>query len=274
VLEGDGLPGDRVDDLVPIEREGSADLDLVEDSERRILAYLNGQGYWKAQVSADRVERGDELLIVFLVNRGPRYVVDTVEISGNAAVPMTRLLPLIRIERGEPFVASLLDADEASIMALYRTEGFASASVIPAVVEAGDPVSAGVGRLSVTFAIAEGVRTAIGAIELAGNATVPEGDLRAAMKVRPGDGYYDRAIAADREAVLQVYLNRGYQHAVVSIEPRFSEDRRSADLRYRINEGPLVLIDHILVVGNRRTRKRRSAPSCSVSRSSTRAGAA
>jgi outer membrane protein assembly complex protein YaeT len=255
VFEGDSLPDDRVDDLVPIEREGSADLDLVEDSERRILAYLNGQGYWKAQVSADRVERGDELLIVFLVNRGPKYVVDTVEISGNAAVPIARLLPLVQIKRGEPFVASLLAADEAAIMGLYRTEGFASASVIPAVVEVGEPVTAGVGRLSVTFAIAEGVRTAVGAIELVGNATVAEGELRAAMRVRPGDGYYDRAIAADREAVLQVYLNRGYQQAVVSIEPRFSEDRRSADLRYRINEGPLVIVDHILVVGNRRTRE-------------------
>ena len=47
---GDPLPKDKIADLVPIEREGSVDQDLLEDSARRITAYLQQQGYWKADV--------------------------------------------------------------------------------------------------------------------------------------------------------------------------------------------------------------------------------
>ena len=45
------LPKDQIDDLVPVEREGSVDEDLLEDSARRIEDYLRQQGYWKAEVN-------------------------------------------------------------------------------------------------------------------------------------------------------------------------------------------------------------------------------
>ena len=42
---GDPLPKDKLAELVPIEREGSVDEDLLEDSSRRIKEYLRQQGY-------------------------------------------------------------------------------------------------------------------------------------------------------------------------------------------------------------------------------------
>jgi outer membrane protein insertion porin family len=255
VYDGDPLPKDRLDDLVPIEREGSADQDLVEDSERRIAAYLHGEGYWKAQVSADRVERGSELLMVFLINRGPKYIVEGVEISGNVTIPTETLMRQVHLERGSPFVDATLEADAAVIKELYRSQGFNNVAVTPARIEPGDAPAAGVGHVAIGFAIAEGTRTTVGAIRLEGNAGLNEAALRARMKVIPGSPYYVPAIAADRDAVLIEYANRGYQETAVQVVPVFSEDRTSADLIYKIVEGPIVYVDHILVVGNRRTRE-------------------
>ena len=48
---GDPVPSDRLKELAPIEREGSVDEDLLEDSEARIENYLRQQGYWKADVT-------------------------------------------------------------------------------------------------------------------------------------------------------------------------------------------------------------------------------
>ncbi|MGH9329026.1 MAG: POTRA domain-containing protein [Vicinamibacterales bacterium] len=253
VYDGDPLPKDRLEDLVPIEREGSADQDLVEDSERRIAAYLHGQGYWKAQVSADRVERGPELLMVFLVSRGPKYVIDSVEISGNGSMPTETLQKHVHIERGSPFVDATLESDAAAIKELYRSQGFNNVAVTPARIEIGEAPVDGVGHIAVGFAIAEGTRTTVRSIRLDGNAGVSEGELRARMKVLPGQPYYVPAIAADRDAMLIEYANRGYQETSVQVVPGFSEDRTSAELVYRIVEGPVVHVDHILVVGNRRT---------------------
>ena len=54
---GEPWPPDRLKELAPIEREGSVDEDLLEDSEARIENYLRQQGYWKADVT--RSARGD-----------------------------------------------------------------------------------------------------------------------------------------------------------------------------------------------------------------------
>ena len=45
VFAGDPLPSNRRADLVPVEREGSVDEDLLEDSTNRIEEFLRAQGY-------------------------------------------------------------------------------------------------------------------------------------------------------------------------------------------------------------------------------------
>jgi outer membrane protein insertion porin family len=87
--EGDQIPRARLADLVPIEREGSVDQDLLEDSARRIADYLRQQGYWKASVPPpDRVEQDDHLTIVFHITRGALYHVAPggLDVTGNLAL--------------------------------------------------------------------------------------------------------------------------------------------------------------------------------------------
>ena len=69
VFTGDPLPGDTRAELVPIEREGSADEDLLEDSSNRIEEYLRAQGYRDATAPHTREEADGELLITFAVKR-------------------------------------------------------------------------------------------------------------------------------------------------------------------------------------------------------------
>ena len=65
------MPKDKIAELVPIEREGSVDQDLLEDSARRITEYLNQQGYWKAEVTPpERTESDGRLTLVVRVSRG------------------------------------------------------------------------------------------------------------------------------------------------------------------------------------------------------------
>ena len=58
VFTGDPLPADKRAELVPIEREGSVDEDLLEDSTNRIVDYLRGQGYRDAMAPHSRTESG------------------------------------------------------------------------------------------------------------------------------------------------------------------------------------------------------------------------
>ena len=71
--EGDPIPKDKIADLVPIEREGSVDPDLIDDSAQRIRDYFHAQGYWKADVKTERQESNAALTIVFRISRGALY---------------------------------------------------------------------------------------------------------------------------------------------------------------------------------------------------------
>ena len=73
VFTGDPLPADRRAELVPVEREGSVDEDLLEDSSNRIEEYLRAQGYRDAAAPHTREERNGELVITFAVKRGQQF---------------------------------------------------------------------------------------------------------------------------------------------------------------------------------------------------------
>ena len=126
---GDALPESERERLVPIRTEGSADEDLLEDSSRAIESFLYTRGYRDANALYTSQEQKGELVITFEINRGPRYVVRGVSITGNSAVPEQDLLPLVRLKQGEPFVRATVSTGIGAIERLYRTRGFTRVQV-------------------------------------------------------------------------------------------------------------------------------------------------
>jgi outer membrane protein insertion porin family len=252
-FSGDLLPADKRAELVPIEREGSVDEDLLEDATNAIVDYLRGLGYRDAMAPHSRTESGSELLVAFDVKRGSEYRVDRVEISGNASVPLSEFEPALRLRDGEPFAEARLDADLATIQELYRRRGFAAAKV-----QAAEEPQRAAPRgpfvpLRVRMVINEGVRTLVSAVRLQGNATVSDAGLKEGLGLQPGRPYVDTQLALDRDAIQLHYLNLGYQSVTVDANPNFSADRTLAEPIFTIREGPRVFVDHVLIVGNVRT---------------------
>lgn len=253
VFEGDSLSQDRRADLVPIEREGSIDEDLLEDSTNRIEDELRAQGYREARAAHRREESSGELVITFDVRRGRLHRLDRVEIAGNASVPLADLQPSLRLRGGQPFSEARLDADIAAIEDLYRRRGFAAARAqaeIETVTAEAAPLQAAV---TVHIAIREGVRTTLGALRIEGNASVPEARLRERLGLQPGAPYFEPQLRADADAMQTRYANLGYQAATVAASPNFSADRAQANPVFTVREGPRLLVDHVLIVGNVRT---------------------
>jgi outer membrane protein insertion porin family len=251
---GDPLPKDEIDNLVPVEREGSVDEDLLEDSARRIEDFLRQQGYWKAAVNPPALRESDgQLAIVFTVNRGSVYRVGPsgVEVSGSRAISPDEVRALIRMEPGELFIASRLGAIEGAIRQIYRTRGFATAVITTAVNETGP------GLVTPVITIKEGPRVLVGDVTISGNATVPEERLRAVLTLTRDQPYYGPAVARDRDAIFALYLDDGYASAEVTATPVTSTvtpDTARADITFKIVEGPQTIVEHIFITGNLRTR--------------------
>jgi outer membrane protein insertion porin family len=253
VFTGDPLPSDRRTELVPVEREGSVDEDLLEDSSNRIEEYLRAEGYRDARAPHTREERDGELVITFAVTRGQQFRVATYDISGNTSVPLSEFEGSLRLRDGQPFSAARLDADVQTIEDLYHRRGFAAARVSTAVqIVTPTPPPAQV-PVSVRAVISEGPSTTVDAVTFAGNQAVSEATLRTHLKLRAGAAYVPGQLAADRDAVQVVYQDLGYESASVEAMTAFSENDRRVAVTFVIREGPQVFVDHVLIVGNVRT---------------------
>ena len=252
-FEGDPLPKNRIEELVPVRREGSVDEDILEDSERRIVVFLNQQGYWKATAKATRQQTDGRIDIVFAVRRGPQYRIDGgPQVTGNVSVPITELRErLVDLDDGDLFLGARLDAAAAGIRALYLERGFAQVKVESAANEVATP-SQTEGRVKPVIAITEGPLVRIGSVSFTGNKQIPTAELIARARVATEQPYFERNVIQGREAILTEYLNRGFADATVNAVPTVNDASR-VDIRFEISEGPQSIVDHILVVGNVRT---------------------
>ena len=252
--EGDRIPQDRLDELVAIRREASIEEDLLEDAETNIEDYLRQQGYWKGDVSIRREEGDGTLAIVFTITRGPQYLVaNALEIRGTQAIPVAELRGLFTgLQPGELYREAELTNAASAIAAYYRTKGFAAVEVKPAANEL-DPVRPGEGLIQPVVVITEGPRVVINAVAFTGNTAFTDEHLRSRINSTPGAPYYQPQVVADRDAIVYEYLNLGYASATVDVQPSPLEDGSRVTLTFAVDEGPQTIVDHILIVGNRKT---------------------
>src|SRR6185436_1814334 len=108
LFAGDPLPQAQQQAFVPIEREGSADEDLLEDASQQIEEYFQAEGYRDASAPHARESSDGELLITFTITKGPLYKVSEYDVVGNTSVSIDELASRVHVAVGQPFAAGRL----------------------------------------------------------------------------------------------------------------------------------------------------------------------
>ena len=251
---GDPLPEADRERLVPVRAEGSADEDLLEDATLAIEDYLRARGYRDAVAQHARTERDGSLTITFTINRGARFLVDGLAITGTSAVPTADLMKLVPFQDGEPLVQTAVNRAAIAIRDLYRSRGFTRAMVQTSLREL--PRTDGNGsdrRMTLEFNVTEGPRTLVSSVAYVGNTVLTNAQLDQLMTTGPGRPYAEGDVIAARDRIDIEYRNRGYESVVVEPEVTPAGDGSGADIRFAIAEGQQVVVDHVIIVGNERT---------------------
>jgi len=171
-------------------------------------------------------------------------LLQTTHTGGDPVVP-ARARP--RVVPREIFAAAPYKAACAHLVNLYKSEGYLDAEVGPARLD--------VGTGTVVVPVAEGPRSSIGEVRVAGTDAVPEAEVRRAVAVKPGDPLSFFAIEESRAAVQQLYLTRGHLFVRVEDEedPEPGSDPPRAAVTLRVDEGPVVKVDRVEIKGLLRT---------------------
>jgi outer membrane protein assembly complex protein YaeT len=253
LFQGDPLSSADRERLVPIAREYSVDEDLLEDSKFAIERHFRERGYCNPR--ADYQRSGDEglLRVIFTIARGAQCMVEQTELSGNASIASPELAPLILTKAGMPFSESTLGSDISRIQSYYRQRGFSGVKVSSQIDQR--ELKSGTAVVRVRLVIAEGLKSMIDSVQFKGNTAVDNGTLRQIVDSMPGHAYFEPQLTADADTIALMYLNRGYQEVSVQPVPRATGDGSQVELTFAIQEGPQILVDHVLVVGNQRTRR-------------------
>jgi len=240
--------------LVPIRAEASADEDLLEDSARAIEVFLRGRGYRQARATYVRTPGTRDVVITFDVRRGPHFLFGSVEVTGASSMPALEVRQVLLLKEGEPFTEAALGAGVAALRNAYLARGFALVKVEPSETVALGESGADAGRVNLTVRVTEGPRTSVRTVTFEGASAVPESTLVGFVQLAPGRPFSERELAVDRDRLDLEYRNRGYDQVSVRSEVMRVENDAQADVRYVIEEGPQVIVDRVIIVGNTRTK--------------------
>lgn len=110
----------------PVFNPGKYDPDLVEQDMGAIRQYYKDHGFFDARVGRKLIFSPDqsELQIDFLIDEGPRYVVDRVAFSGNSKLSDVQLRKGLNLQPGRYYDAEASQRDVQQIVKDYSPFGF------------------------------------------------------------------------------------------------------------------------------------------------------
>lgn len=257
-VEVEGIGRRAVRRLLPLRGDEPYTGDAVERARDEIRRLLQLRGFHFAEVDVDERMVGEEYVVTYRVDAGPRYELASVEFEGNEILEDDRLRDAVTTAPAGGFRTFLqnlfrrpggvnsetLAEDVVSLETLYRVEGFASATIgRPAVTVVAED------QIQVLFPIVEGPRTMVTEVRLEGverfePKRLPELSLEAGEPLDP------LMVFADLLALRIFYAERG--HVEVQISPRYdlTDDRTGAVVTYAVAEGPSAEIKDVVIRGN------------------------
>jgi outer membrane protein assembly complex protein YaeT len=280
LVEGAKISSERTKHVIPVFEEGSVDDDLLNEGNRRLRNYYQGQGYFDVKVNhVVHTTNADSVTILYEVSLGPRRRLERVSVSGNHYFDNGTLLELLSahtanaIDRHGAYSQALVSADVSALEAVYKNNGFSNVKVTPetSTPETGETDASGAvansvsssfgaadaktAPLSLVYRIAEGSQQRVGTVQIEGTSDANAKRLSQLLNTAPGQLVSPQNLAGDRDAILTDYLSRGFLKVAVDVAQQPDPaDASRLDVVFHIAEGQQTFVRNVLLSGLHYTR--------------------
>ncbi len=260
----------RLRQFLPVLTQGFS-RSLVRLGERRLREYLQEQGYFFAEVQS-RCEpldcSGAVPRVIYTIDLNEIYELKEIRLEGTTRVRLEEIRGALQSETasrvgGIPFLKDLpliggyvrgltsnerLRSDEELIRRRLVDQGYLAARVRYRLA-----LSPEQNDLLLLFLVEEGPLSKVWKIDFEGQQRATERQLRELVPLQVDAAYSPTQARLGAQQIRQHYAARGYLEASVNLEVTASgEDDRLA-LRYRIVEGPQVVVSRIRIAGATRS---------------------
>jgi outer membrane protein assembly factor BamA len=225
VLVNGAKPSDkRIRHLIPVFEEGSVDEDLLMEGNRALRDYYQRRGFFNVKVEhMQPATDTDPVVISYTVHLGQRSRVAEVNIVGNHYFDADTLKERLNVHASDPFnregiySQALLNADVASLRALYQNNGFSAVEITPSTTESDISDYGKQVPLKVVYNIVEGPIQRIASVTIEGAQQFKPGALTEMLNTAPGQPLSPQNLAGDRNELISYYLDKGFAQVNVDV---------------------------------------------------------
>lgn len=222
-----------------------------KESVTRLLNYLYTKGYLKAKIRSQILEFKNKIkTIVFYVNKGKKYHLNTIKFSGNSAISNKRIKEVINADKllynklfGFNIETVLVDVH--ILRYLYLNQGFKDIK-IDVKKQFND------NKIDIEFVINEGMKNTIDSIIFNGNNSITSDLISKNFNSKEGGPFIKNLFKRDIEIVKNIYLNEGFKNAIVNYE--ISKGHIKSIL-ISIDEGQSLSLSDLIIIGASRTQE-------------------
>lgn len=208
-------------------RKGALDEEQADRDALELQTFYRNEGFLDARVGYrlefDEVDRED-LTIVFVIEEGPRYVIQDFRFRGNSVFDEARIRTVLQLQPGDILRDETLRQDVRRIESLYGQIGYVDARIITSYDFLEEP-----GVVVLNFDVMENKRSRFGRITIRGNSRTKDEVVRRELRFYPGEDYDTmRAQRAERRLLDTALFNRatitpledvgGFREALVEVE--------------------------------------------------------
>ncbi len=181
-------------------RPGTLDTDQLVDDVASVREFYRSRGFFDARVGYKVINSADQSYaqVDFLVDEGPRYIIEKVTFTGNTRLNEQQFREKLRLVEGKPFDQEAVDRDLRRLVDLYSPFGLI---YDPA---QGDPDYLQIrpsprfklepGKVELVYEISEGKPFNVGNIEVRGNTRTQQKVILRELRVAPGEKYDSTAV--------------------------------------------------------------------------------
>lgn len=232
-------------------------LDRAEQELKR--QYLTrGKYAMEVKTTVTPLER-NRVSIRFDVDEGEVAKIRQISILGNQAFKESDLLDLFVLRtpgwltwytKNDQYSRQKLTGDLETLRSHYLDRGYLEFNIDSTQVS----ITPDKRDIYITVSVTEGAKYSVSAVRLAGDLIIPEEELKALVKLRPGDAFSRQLLTETTKAISDRLGAEGYAFANVNAQPELDKEKRQAAFTILVDPGRRTYVRRINVVGNTRTR--------------------